>query len=235
MSISKARNYKKVEEMHGLLALEKDMFIELDIKSKKAIFKCEKIISYENSYNFPSTRYLLSSKSELYILDVQKDSMKNISLTCYHLIEKMEFDLNFLSLVGTSPLGYHNPKMPNIDYVLYEKLEKYHDDNEMIKFMVTTDELPKNPEESGYHQDGNGNWYFMTTRTKGALHKFEDDYRLTWEYRQEKDERLLIEMKAFKNMQEYIQEQPLIYIYEGKSLHRRDIKIVQEERLLETA
>ncbi len=221
--------------MYGLLALEKEMFIEMDIKNKKAIFKCEEIITYENGLNFPSTRYLLSHEGERYILDVQKDSMKNISLTCYHLIEKMEFDLNFLSLVGTSPLGYHNPKIPNIDYILYEKLEKYHDDNEMIKFMVTKEELPENPEEAGYYKDGNGHWYFMTTRTKGALRKFDDDYKLTWEYKQEKDERLLIEMQAFKNMQEYIQKQPPIYIYEGKSLHRRDIKIMQEERVLETA
>ncbi len=221
--------------MYSLLALQKDRYIELNIRNKKEVFKCEEIIAYENAANFISTRYLLSHKDAHYILDVQKDAMKNISLTCYQLIEKMEFDLNFLSLVGTSPLGYHNPKLPNIDYVLYEKLERYHDDTEMIKFMVTKEELPDNPKEAGYYQDGNGHWYFMTTRTKGALRKFEDDYRLTWEYKQEKDERLLIEMKAFKNMQEYIHQQPDIYIYEGTALHRRDIKILHEEVILESA
>ncbi|HIP46316.1 MAG TPA: hypothetical protein EYG95_02020 [Campylobacterales bacterium] len=223
--------------MNGLLSLEKDMLLQIDINKKNDtnLFKCEDIVTFENGANYLSTRYLLSNDDQRYILDVQKDSMQNISLTYYQLIEKMEFDLNFLSLVGTSPLGYHNPNIPNIDYVLYEKLEKFHDDNEMIKFMVTEDELPQNPQELGYYQDGNKHWYFMTNRTKGELLKFKDEYKLSWEYKQEKDERLLIELQAFKNMQDYIHKKPTIYIYEGKSLHRRDIKIVVEERLLESA
>ena len=223
--------------MSGLLTLEKDMFLHMDTKLKldSNLFKCEDVITFENGQNYMSTRYLLSNDDERYLLDVQKDSMQNISLTCYHLIEKMEFDLNFLSLVGTSPLGYHNPNIPNIDYILYEMKENFHDDNEMIKFMVTKEELPENPKELGYYQDGNKNWYFMTNRTKGALLKFNDDYKLSWEYKQEKNERLLIELQAYKNMQEYMHKKPTIYIYEGKSLHRRDIKILEEERVLETA
>ena len=125
--------------------------------------------------------------------------------------------------------------MPNIDYILYNKLEKFHEDNEIIKFMVTDEELPENPKEMGYHQDGNKNWYFMTNRTKGTLLKFNDNYRLSWEYKQEKNERLLIELEAFRNMQEYINKQPTIHIYEGKSIHRRDIKILKEEKILESA
>ncbi len=224
--------------MTGLLSLEKDMYLQMNIKNRdqKNIFKCKEVISFENAHNYQSTRYHLSNETDSYILDVQKDSMKNISLTCYHLIEEMDFDLNFLSLVGTSPLGYHNPKMPNIDYVLYEKETKHHEEYETIKFMVTEDELPENdPEEMGYYKDGNGNWYFMTKRTKGSLLKFEDDYKLSWEYKQEKDERLLIEMQAFKNMQEYINQQPTIFVYEGTALRRRDIKIVTTETALELA
>jgi len=223
--------------MSGLLSLEKDMLLKLDMQDKNSpqVFKCEDIITFENGENYISTRYLLSHDKETYLLDVQKDSMQNISLTCYHLIERMEFDLNFLSLVGTSPLGYHNPTMPNIDYVLYNKLEKFYEENETIKFMVTEEELPENPKEMGYHQDGNNNWYFMTNRSRGTLLKFSNNYKLSWEYQQEKNERLLIELEAFKNMQEYIQKQPTIYIYEGKSIHRRDIKILQEEEILEPA
>jgi hypothetical protein len=223
--------------MSGLLSLEKDMFLQMKLErsQKKALFQCQDVIIFENALNYPATRYILKKEGETYILDVQKDKLLNISLTCYQLIEEMEFDLNFLSLVGTSPLGYHNPTMPNIDYVLYENLEKFHHDYETIKFMVTKEELPENPEEMGYYQDGNGNWYFMTTRTKGTLLKFEDNYKLSWEYKQEKNERLLIELQAYKSMQEYIQQQPTIYIYEGTSLQRKDIKIVQEERVLESA
>ena len=222
--------------MAGFLSLEKDMFLQMDVKRKNEnnIFKCDDVIQFENALNYQSTRYMLSNEKDSYILDVQKDSMKNITLTCYHLIEAMEFDLNFLSLVGTSPLGYNNPKMPNVDYVLYEKEPEKHEECETIKFMVTEEELPSNdPEDMGYYQDGNGHWYFMTQRTKGSLLKFENDYKLSWEYKQEKDERLLIEMQAFKNMQEYIREEPTIYIYEGKALKRKDIKIVTSPKVLE--
>jgi len=186
--------------MSGLLSLEKDMLLKLDMQDKNSpqVFKCEDIITFENGENYISTRYLLSHDKETYLLDVQKDSMQNISLTCYHLIERMEFDLNFLSLVGTSPLGYHNPTMPNIDYILYNKLEKFYEENETIKFMVTEEELPENPKEMGYHQDGNNNWYFMTNRSRGTLLKFSNNYKLSWEYQQEKNERLLIELEAFK-------------------------------------
>lgn len=223
--------------MQGLLSLEKDMFLQMKLEknAQEEQFRCQDVIIFENALNYPATRYILEKDDETYILDVQKDKMLNISLTCYQLLEKMDFDLNFLSLVGTSPLGYHNPNLPNIDYILYENLEKFHHDHETIKFMVTEDDLPEHPQEMGYHQDGNGNWYFMSERTKGTLLKFEDDYKLAWEYKQEKNERLLIELKAYKNMQEYIQEQPTIFIYEGTSLHRRDIKILQEEKVLESA
>jgi hypothetical protein len=223
--------------MVGLLSIEKDMLVQIEDKKQQtpAIFRCIDVITFENAENYLSTRYLLEKDTEHFILDVQKDSMLNISMTCYQLIEEMAFDLNFLSLVGTSPLGYHHPKIPNIDYILYEKVEKFYQDEEIIKFMVTKEELPENPKEMGYYQDGNGNWYFMTNRTKGSLLKFEDNYRLSWEYKQEKDERLLIELNAFTNMKEYIEKQPTIYIYEGQALHRRDIKILTKEEALESA
>jgi len=179
--------------MQGMLSLKKDMKIEINTKRKegKSIFTCKDVILFENAQNYSSSRYLLSNEKETFMLDVQKDVMQNISLTYYKLIEEMAFDLNFLSLVGTSPLGYHNPNIPNIDYVLYEKLESHYEDTEVIKFMVSEDELPQDPESMGYHQDGNGHWYFMSERSKGALLKFEDDYKLSWVYKQEKDERLL--------------------------------------------
>ncbi len=237
MTINRDNNKIKGSEMNGLLRLDVGMQIEIDLKNsqKPLRLKCQHVIPFENAQNYLSTRYILSDGDETFILDVQKDSMQNISLTCYQLLEEMAFDLNFLSLVGTSPLGYHNPKIPNIDYILYEMPENINIDREVIKFMVAKEDVPEDAEDSGYYQDGNGNWYFMTTRAKGTLLKFEDAYKLAWEYKQERDERLLIELKAFKNMQEYIQQQPSIYIYEGKALHRRDIKIISHERILETA
>ena len=223
--------------MQGLLTLEKDMFVEVDLHKSddKKLFRCIDMQTFENALNYPCTRYVLEKDDALFLLDVQKNKNLDISIICYQLIEEMDFDLNFLSLVGTSPLGYHNPNIPNIDYILYEKLENKAQERETIKFMLTKEELPENPKKLGYYKDGNGNWYFMTTRTKGTLLKFDDDYRLMWEYKQEKNERLLIELTAFPHMQDYIQNQPPIYIYEGTSLHRKDIKILKEEKVLESA
>jgi hypothetical protein len=225
--------------MSGLLCLEKDMHIELKglDDEKSQLFRCEDIVEYENEYNYNCSRYILSSEhsSSLHILDVQKNYDKDIKLTCYRLLEEMEFDLNFLSLVGTSPLGYHRPDMKNIDYILYDLIKKHNSDMDSIKFMVTKEELPSSPEEKGYAQDGNGNWYFMANRTKGSMLKFDDAYKLSWEYKQDEDERLLIEMKAQKGMQEYIKNEPSIYVYDGKALKRKDVKIVQEELIEEFA
>ncbi len=222
--------------MSGLLYLEKGMSVKIMIRNKRNYFQCTDITEFENAQNYLCTRYFLSHQDDdsRYILDVQKDSMQNISLICYQLIEEMDFDLNFLSLVGTSPLGYHNPQIPNIDYILYEKIENYYEDKEVIKFLVTNEEVPHNPEEKGYYQDGSGNWYFLSERSHGTLLRFRDDYKLSWEYKQEQNERLLIELQAFTNMNEYMHQQPTIYIYEGEKLHRRDIKVLPQEVVKES-
>jgi hypothetical protein len=221
--------------MSGLLCLEKDMHIAIKgIDDEESLLcRCEDVIWYENEHNYNCSRYILSSdeSSSLYILDVQKTYNKDIKLTCYRLLEEMEFDLNFLSLVGTSPLGYHRPDMKNIDYILYDLIKKENSDIDSIKFLVTKDELPDNPEEKGYAQDGNSNWYFMANRTKGSMLKFSDDYKLSWEYKQEENERLLIEMIAQKGMQDYIKNEPSIYVYDGKALKRKDIKILTDEKI----
>ena len=213
------------------------MHIEIDTQSKlgKQHFTCMDVIHFENAHNFHASRYLLSFGGEQYLLDVQKTHTKSISLHFYQLIEMMDFDLNFLSLVGTSPLGYHNPNIKNIDYILYEKVHHPQEEKETIKFLVSEDELPDDPEEMGYYQDGNHNWYFMSDRSRGDLLKFEDEYKRSWEYRQEADERLLIQLSAFKSIREYIHEKPPIYIYEGKILKRKDIKITIKQKVLEPA
>jgi hypothetical protein len=221
--------------MSGLLCLEKDIYIELKgiDKEESLLCRCEDVILYENEHNYKCSRYILSSNESysLYILDVQKTYEKDIKITCYKLLEEMEFDLNFLSLVGTSPLGYNRPDMKNIDYILYDLVKKPNSDTESIKFLVTKDELPDNPEDKGYAQDGNSNWYFMANRTKGSMLKFSDDYKLSWEYKQDDDERLLIEMVAQKGIQDYIKNAPPIYVYDGKALKRRDIKILTSKKI----
>jgi hypothetical protein len=215
--------------MSGLLNIDFDTIIEIGSNSKFETTNYEVIdeIYYENHLNHPSNRYLLLDldSEDIKILDIQKDSFNDIKMTLYELIERMDFDLNFLSLVGTSPLGYHNPKMPNIDYIIYEIIEDEFSEKESIKYIVEKSELPQTPKSEGYYEDANGNWYFMAQKNSGELLKFEDKFINSWRYKQDNGERLLIEMEACKNIYEYLRKRPKIEIYEGQEIKRRDIKI----------
>ncbi len=218
--------------MFGALAIEKGNALQIDLQEKgeKRTFVCKEVIAFENRFNIPAKRYLLEDMESGRdgLLDIEQDLMKNITLTWYEEIEQMAFDLNFLSLVGTSPLGYHNPRYPNIDFIMYQRISDPLEDTELLTFYVTEDELPEHPEENGYFQDGNGNWYFLTRRANGALLNFGDEYRLCWYYRQEGRERLMIEMKAYRSMTEYTKYRPTIHIYEGSEIKRREIKLLQQ-------
>ncbi len=222
--------------MFGALAIEEGATLQIDLHRgrTKSRFKCLETIAFENRYNIPAKRYLLQDEETgtKSLLDIEQDLMKNFTITWYEEVEKMPFDLNFLSLVGTSPLGYHNPKYPNIEYIMYQRISDPTDETELLTFYVTEDELPQHPKENGYFQDANGNWYFLTRRANGALLRFHERYRLCWYYRQDQDERLLIEMDAYRSMTEYTKYRPSIHIYEGKVIKRRDIKLLQKRPIL---
>ncbi|OQX73947.1 MAG: hypothetical protein B6D59_04040 [Campylobacteraceae bacterium 4484_4] len=222
--------------MFGALAIERGATLQIDLQNGmgKTDFECIKAISFENRYNIPAKRYYLKEErsGKRSLLDIEQDLMKNFTITWYEEVEEMPFDLNFLSLVGTSPLGYHNPKYPNIDYIMYQRISDPTDETELLTFYVTEDELPERPEENGYFKDANGNWYFLTRRASGALLHFENRYRLCWHYRQDQDERLMIEMDAYRSMTEYTKYRPSIHIYEGRVIKRRDIKLLAKSPIL---
>jgi len=215
--------------MRGLLNLSVDSEIELkeidDIDNHP--FICEDIESYINQFNYPSYRYYLRSliTYDTYILDVQKCYNQDIKLLCIKEEERLEYDQNFLSLVGTSPLGYNHKELQHIDFILYNIVSNPMSSFETIKYIVDKDELPSNPEEKGYLKDGNNNWYFLAKKDDGAIIKFENAYKRVWEYKQDEDQRLIIETKALKSEWEYIKIRPDISIYIGKRLHRRDIRL----------
>ncbi len=221
--------------MAGLLSLEQDMYIELKgiYSDRFSQFICSDVIIYQNQYNYVCSRYILIDliNPDLYILDVQKGYDKNINIVCYKLLEEMEFDLNFYSLIGTSPLGYRHPDMKKGEFMLYQLVKKELSNTDSFKYIVGEDELPQNPKESGYFQDGNSNWYFMADRDKGNLLEFEDDFKRSWEYRREKKERLLIEVDALSNSSQYLKQKPKIYLYSGKALTRQDIKILAPSKV----
>jgi hypothetical protein len=217
--------------MSGLLPLKKGAFIELShVDSiEEHLFKCKETERYYNQYNYPSFRYILESQSNFgeYILDIGKCYNKDIKILCYKKLETMEFDQNFLSLVGTSPLGYHHPDMKNIDFILYNIVKTPLSESDDLKYIVLNEELPNNPQDHGYLKDGNGNWYFLAKRDLGTLIEFEDHFKRVWEYKQDDNERLLIEIEALKNSWEYMRKKPNINVFSGKRLKRREIKLKQ--------
>ncbi len=220
-----------------LLDIEKDGFIEIDNKrdSSSRLYSVVDVEEYQNHLNYYSNRYILGSEDsdELYMLDIQKNASQDIVMTLYTHLESMEFDLNFLSLVGTSPLGYRHPKLDHIDYVLYEIIEDEMSEKEFIKYVVTEDELPKNPKKTGYFQDGDGNWYFLSDKNQGELLNFFDYYKRAWRYKQEGYERLLIEMDSYINFEDLMVIKPNIDIFEGVELSRRDIKLYHPSKVVQ--
>lgn len=221
--------------MNRLLPLQIGSFIELNEVDaiENHLFVCTDVKPYYNQYNYQSFRYMLKShiNEEEYILDVSKCYNKDIKIVCVKEIEELDFDQNFLSLVGTSPLGYNHPDIQNIDFVLYNIEVNPLNYSEDIKYVVLEDELPKNPKEHGYMQDGNGNWYFLAKKDCGFLLEFEEDFKRVWEYKQDENERLIIEIEALKSSWDYIKEKPPIKIYSGKRLARSDIKLNVTKRV----
>ncbi len=213
--------------MGGLLTLnEQDKITLHDIdKIAHHHFVCIGSDSYENHYNHIATRYHLKSlyNHHAYFLDVQKSYENDVIITCYKEIEKMAFNINFFSLVGTSPLGYKHPDLDHLEYILYKHENKALLDYVTIKYYLSKSELPQDPQQHGYYQDGEGNWYFLTDKYEGEVLKFENEYRTVWEYYQEKNEKLMIEIELLPNMMAYLREKPIITIYEGQRIGRKEI------------
>jgi len=196
-------------------------------------FVCLDIIEYENNYNHRSNRYRLfdTDNNKSYILDVSKNYYLDIELTLKEFVEEMVFDLNFFSLLGTSPLAYSHPDINNIEHILYKYRKNPILNYESIKYIVDKSELPKNYKKYGYYQDGDENWYFLTKKYEPNMIKFGNEYRYEWEYQQDDDERLVIDIKTYPSLYDYIDKKPNFMIYTGRKLHRKSIKSINKEHI----
>ena len=194
-------------------------------------FVCLDIIEYENNYNYRSNRYRLfdTDNNKSYILDVSKNYYLDIELTLKEFVEEMVFDLNFFSLLGTSPLAYSHPDINNIEHILYKYRKNPILSYESIKYIVDKSELPKNYKKYGYYQDGDENWYFLTKKYEPNMLKFGNEYRYEWEYQQDDDERLVIDIKTYPSLYDYIDKKPNFMIYTGKKLSRKNIRSINKE------
>ncbi len=206
--------------MFNPLSLKKNEYIELKISQirEKELYICNNIVNFTDSQNSYAAKYQLlrtTDNKEIY-LEVKKDRALNYQLFYYEIVQEMEFNPTFISLIGTSSIGYNKPDEKHAPQVVYNRIPKKGELTMPIKHIVEEAELPNNPEKNGYFKDGNGNWYFMTKKSEGNLKKFNNNIKTrSWEYKH-KQNRLLIEME----------NQEFITIYEGREIARRDLRKV---------
>lgn len=204
--------------MFNPLALKIDDYIQLSTKEEdpKSLFMCNDVTCFKDTLGAFACRYRLrrTTDGQEIWLEVKKDRALNYQLFYYEVIEEMPYNPSFLAMVGTSTLGYQNPKLRSQSQIIFNRIPKKGEVLMPIKYIVTEDELPENPQDNGYHRDGNGFWYFMTKRSEGAIHHFSNQFtKRTWEYKHNQ-ERLMIEVSDFE----------AITIYEGREIARRDLK-----------
>lgn len=219
--------------MGNLLSLKIGNTIEISgiYTNTVSKFICKDIVSYENNYNYNSNRYTLFSvdSKKYYRLDVSKNYYGDIDITLLNLIEELEFDLNFFSLLGTSPLAYNHPDIQHLDYILYKYKKSPISTYETIKYFVNKDDLPKSYKEYGYFQDGNSNWYFLTKKYEPSLIKCDHEYKYIWQYEQSDNEILTIEIITYNSVLKYLEKKPNFMIYTGKKLSRKNIRSINKE------
>ncbi len=189
-------------------------------KKREFFLKCEKIENFYDLKSLNTARYTF--KNSFDFIEVQKDSLKNFKLNYYSLIEKIDFDLTFLSLLGAFNLSYKHPKYHN-SYINYQKILYPNEKYETIKVLVDLNDYVLNY-INGYLQDANGNWYYLVAKYPPQIKKSINKNRLFWEYKSDKDT-ILIEITIKNKNANLFQEQPKIYVYEKVKLKRKDIKI----------
>ena len=159
--------------------------------------------------------YLLKNKNTYFTLEIKKEFALNYQIFLYELVEKLSYNLSFISILGTNTLGFNNPKISST--TTYSKVNLRSQKYDLIKHIVTEDDLPTDYKTKGYHKDENGNWYFFTKKYSPLVRKTKDESKYIWEYKQNNNTRLLITTKVDKN--------DYIYIYKGEELWQSEVSL----------
>jgi len=169
-------------------------------------------------------RFTLFSDTQTIILEIKREFALNYQIFKYSLIDSFEYNNNFISILGTNTLGYNNPKLSKTS--IYKKVKLKKERYDLYKHIVSEDDLPEDYQSQGYHKDANGYYYFFTKKYSPQIKKSAYEKRLSWEYKQDNNIRLMIETKGDKNSK--------IFIYKGKELRNSDLE-VRSLRVLETS
>jgi len=211
-----------------MLIAHSDVQVELYDGIQPERFICTKIEHLQEQDIIFLTRYQLQSvQTQRQIsLDVTKDQKHDFHFMSYELVEKKSFNASFLSILGTTTLGYSDPSVDKQNHTLYQYLPHKKEKIEVVKYIADPEELGSNLQAYGYNKDANGQWYCLVSISHGNVKHFsKTQKRRSWEYEANQENRLLIEINESLSI-----KHRNIYIYQGFKLQRRDIHLIQAER-----
>jgi hypothetical protein len=205
--------------MKKLITTQVGDMLQLDGRSYTITQKDECYINGIKAY-----RLSLFNELESIMIEIKREFALNYQIFRYSLVESIKYNPIFLSILGTNTLGYKNPKLSNSN--IYKKVKIKNEKYDLFKHIVAEDELPEDYQDRGYYKDENGNYYFFTKRYSPQLKEISNEKRLSWEYKQDNNLRLLIETKDSKNSN--------IFIYKGREILKSEITLINHDRVLKT-
>jgi hypothetical protein len=205
--------------MKKLMSCQVGDIIYLDGKNYTVTQKKECFINDTKAF-----RISLFNELESILIEIKRELALNYQIFKYSLVESVKYNPVFISILGTNTLGYNNPKLSKSN--IYKKVKIKKERYDLFKHIVEKDELPEDYKNKGYYKDENGSYYFFTKRYSPQLKKFSNENRLSWEYKQDNNLRLMIETKDSKNSN--------IFIYKGKEILNSEITIINLDKTLKT-
>ena len=198
------------------------------------LFYCSEIVTYtshEEGIERLVARYNIVDRQDeknRFLIETIKKNENDFDIRYFELLEKLDFDEEFMSMVGTSPFAYAHPKYVNVDFMEYDKVEQ--DGEEFIdqQFSIDVETEEDDSYKEWCEQDDNG-WFYTVTRSTGILRKFSDKSQTySWIYDRKPTPTMpiymLIEVEALLNYDDYATQRPKINIYEGRKFLISDIK-----------
>lgn len=212
----------------------KGSFIEfpMEIELSGDLFYCKSQKNYtsrENGVSREVARYEIVDRAKedrTFIIEAIKITENDYDLRYFEKLEDIDFDPEFIGMVGTTPFGYYHPK--HDDELVYDKIQQEGEEFTEQQFSLDVEEEEDDSYMEWAEQDEHG-WFYTVNRSTGILREFTDGSKnYSWIYdRKPKPNKpifMLVEIKALNDFAEYETKRPKITIYEGKKLLVSDIK-----------
>jgi len=185
-------------------------------------------ISHENSNEREVARYYIIDRINAdrhFIIEAIKVTDNDYDLRYFEELEILDYDIEFMGIIGTSPFAYIHPKYE--EEMEYDKVKQ---DGEVFEEQEYDLDITLEEDDSYKEwavEDDNG-WFYTVIRSTGILREFSDKTQTySWIYDRKPEPKnpiyMLAEIKALKEDEDYEEIRPSIYIYEGRKLLHDDI------------